>query len=77
MAILAQKLPKTIWIRSYNMHSDKINLSFTCSKDPGNLMSRLRNEKLYNIENIRKSRRHDGTYYLYLMLASPVGVNKR
>ena len=73
MAFLAQKLPKTIWIRSYNMTANKIHLSLTSSKDPGNLMSRLRNEKLYNIENIRKSRRHDGTYYLYLMLASPAG----
>ncbi|MDP8218566.1 MAG: hypothetical protein P9M03_07565 [Candidatus Theseobacter exili] len=71
MAFLAQKLPKFIWIRSYNMTSDKIHLSLTSSKDPGNLMSKLRNGKLYNIENIRKSRRHDGTYYLYLMLASP------
>jgi hypothetical protein len=71
MAYLAQKLPKYIWIRSYNMTSDKIHLSLTSSKDPGNLMSKLRNEKLYNIENIRKSRRYDGTYYLYLMLASP------
>ena len=71
MAFLAQKLPKFIWIRSYNMTSDKIHLSLTCSKDPGNLMSKLRNGRLYNIENIRKSRRHDGTYYLYLMLASP------
>lgn len=73
MAFLAQKLPKTIWVRSYNMTADKIHLSLTSSKDPGNLLSRLRNEKLYNLENIRKSRRHDGTYYLYLMLASPAG----
>jgi hypothetical protein len=71
LSSLAQKLPKYIWIRSYNMTSDKIHLSLTSSKDPGNLMSVLRNEKLYNIENIRKSRRYDGTYYLYLMLASP------
>ena len=78
MAYLAQKLPKYIWIRSYNMTSDKIHLSLTSSKDPGNLMSKLRNNKLYNIENIRKSRRYDGTYYLYLMLASPeAGVKKR
>ena len=78
MAYLAQKLPKYIWIRSYNMTSDKIHLSLTSSKDPGNLMSKLRNGKLYNIENIRKSRRYDGTYYLYLMLASPeTGGKKR
>jgi hypothetical protein len=78
MAFLAQKLPKTIWIRSYNMTADKIHLSLTSSKDPGNLMSSLRNEKLYNIENIRKSRRYDGTYYLYLMLASPeTGVKSK
>jgi len=77
LAFLAQKLPKTIWIRSYNMTADKIHLSLTSSKDPGNLMSRLRNEKLYNVENIRKSRRHDGTYYLYLMLASPEGGVKK
>ena len=73
MAFLAQKLPKYIWIRSYNMSSEKIHLSLTSSKDPGNLMSALRNGKLYNIENIRKSRRYDGTYYLYLVLAPPVG----
>lgn len=73
MAFLAQKLPKYIWIRSYNMTSDKIHLSLTSSKDPGNLMTSLRNGELYNIENIRKSRRYDGTYYLYLVLASPVG----
>jgi hypothetical protein len=73
MAFMAQKLPKYIWIRSYNMSSDKIHLSLTSSKDPGNLMSTLRNGRLYNIENIRKSRRHDGTYYLYLVLASPAG----
>ena len=73
MAFLAQKLPKYIWIRSYNMSSEKIHLSLTSSRDPGNLMSALRNGKLYNIENIRKSRRYDGTYYLYLVLAPPVG----
>ena len=73
MAFMAQKLPKHIWIRSYNMSSDKIHLSLTSSKDPGNLMSSLRNGELYNIENIRKSRRYDGTYYLYLVLTSPVG----
>ncbi len=73
MAFLAQKLPKYIWIRSYNMSSDKIHLSLSSSKDPGNLMTTLRNGRLYNIENVRKSRRHDGTYYLYLVLASPVG----
>jgi hypothetical protein len=71
LAFLSQKLPKTIWIRSYNMAAGKIHLSLTSSKDPGNLMSSLRNASLYNIDNIRKSRRYDGTYYLYLMLTLP------
>ncbi len=77
LSFFARKLPKYIWIRSYNMTADKIHLSLTSSRDPGNLLSSLRNEKLYNIENIRKSRRYDGTYYLYLMLASPESAGER
>lgn len=71
LASMARKLPKYIWIRSYNMTTKKVHLSLTSSRDPGNLLSTLRDDKNYTIDNLRKSRRYDGTYYLYLMLAPP------
>ena len=71
LSFLAKKLPRYIWIRSYNMTGNKVHLSLTSSRDPGNLLTGLRNERLYNIENIQKSRRYDGTYYLSLIITSP------
>ncbi|MDD5597428.1 MAG: hypothetical protein PHV82_05755 [Victivallaceae bacterium] len=71
LASMARKLPKYIWLSSYNMTSQKVHLNLTSSRDTGDLLSKLRDERVYTIDNLRKSRRHDGTYYLYLILAPP------
>ncbi|MDD5727529.1 MAG: hypothetical protein PHV59_03100, partial [Victivallales bacterium] len=78
LASMAHKLPKYIWISNYNMSGDKIHLNLTCRRDPGNLLATLRDNKVHVIDNIRKSRRYDGTYYLYLILSPPKpGVNRQ
>ena len=68
LCYLASKLPKDIAVNSYNMQGNKVNLTMKCASDPENALAQVGDSARYTMENLRKNRNQDGSYYVYLVL---------
>jgi hypothetical protein len=68
LCYLAPRLPKDIAMNSYNMQGNRVQLTMKCASDPENALAQVGDSARYTVENLRKNRNFDGSYYLYLVL---------
>jgi len=68
LCYLAPRLPKDIAMSSYNMQGNRVQLTMKCASDPENALAQVGDSARYTVENLRKNRNHDGSYYIYLVL---------
>ena len=68
LCYLAPRLPKDIAMNSYNMQGNRAFLTMKCASDPENALAQVGDSARYTVENLRKNRNQDGSYYIYLVL---------
>ncbi len=68
LCYLAPRLPKDIAMSSYNMQGNRAFLTMKCASDPENALAQIGDSARYTVENLRKNRNQDGSYYIYLVL---------
>lgn len=66
---LAQIFPKEIWLNDYRLQGDKIYLTLKCSIDPEDALAKLNTASFFTVDNLRKTRNPDGSYYIYVILS--------
>gem|GEM_PF-3221494 len=68
LCYMAQNLPRNTWIHDYRLSGEKIYLTLKSSSEPGNTLSQLNKTQYFVVDNSRKTRNYDGSYYIFLIL---------
>jgi hypothetical protein len=69
LSYLAQIFPKEIWLNDYRLQGDKVYLTIKCSAEPEEAMAKLGMASFFTVDNLRKTRNPDGSYYIYVILS--------
>ena len=69
LSYLAQIFPKEIWLNDYRLQGDKVYLTLRCSIDPEDALAKLNTASFFTVDNLRKNRNPDGSYYIYVILS--------